>query len=80
MHKIPPSTLKRKIYSLKLEDIQSRGRLRSGQTQQTVNLSAQAFGGSNPSLPTDVEPKSLLTVTGFFYDQPDYLHIIHLSQ
>jgi hypothetical protein len=26
--------------------------LRSGQTQQTVNLSAQAFGGSNPPLPT----------------------------
>lgn len=30
----------------------SLGRLRSGQTQQTVNLSASAFGGSIPPLPT----------------------------
>ena len=28
------------------------GRYRSGQTGQTVNLLAYAFGGSNPSLPT----------------------------
>ena len=31
-------------------------RLRSGQTQQTVNLSAQAFGGSNPPLATSLRP------------------------
>ena len=29
-----------------------RGRYRSGQTGQTVNLLAYAFEGSNPSLPT----------------------------
>lgn len=30
------------------------GRLRSGQSHQTVNLAAYAFGGSNPPLPTAV--------------------------
>ena len=30
----------------------SVGRWRSGQSQQTVNLSAYAYGGSNPPLPT----------------------------
>ena len=31
------------------------GSYRSGQTGQTVNLLADAFGGSNPSLPTTNE-------------------------
>ena len=46
----------------------SLGRLRSGQTQQTVNLSADAFGGSNPSLPTDGQLKSLFLSTGIFFN------------
>ena len=29
------------------------GRWQSGQLHQTVNLAAEAYGGSNPSLPTD---------------------------
>ena len=31
------------------------GRWQSGQMHQTVNLAAEAFGGSNPSLPTKFE-------------------------
>ena len=31
------------------------GRWQSGQMHQTVNLAAEAFGGSNPSLPTKLE-------------------------
>lgn len=31
------------------------GSYRSGQTGQTVNLLAQAFAGSNPALPTEIE-------------------------
>ena len=30
------------------------GRWQSGQLHQTVNLAAEAYGGSNPSLPTDL--------------------------
>ena len=37
-----------------------RGRYRSGQTGQTVNLLAIAFLGSNPSLPTTTK------LNGFF--------------
>ena len=45
------------------------GRLRSGQTQQTVNLSASAFGGSNPSLPTLLE--SIAFPKGVFFKYID---------
>ena len=31
------------------------GKYQSGQMGQTVNLLAYAFGGSNPSLPTDFQ-------------------------
>ncbi len=33
-------------------EVSKRGRYRSGQTGQTVNLLGYPFGGSNPSLPT----------------------------
>ena len=36
------------------------GRCLSGQKEQTVNLPAYAFGGSNPSLPTDRECSSMV--------------------
>ena len=37
-----------------------RGRCPSGQREQTVNLPAYAFGGSNPSLPTIGECSSMV--------------------
>ena len=37
-----------------------RGRCPSGQREQTVNLPAYAFGGSNPSLPTVRECSSMV--------------------
>ena len=38
----------------------NRGRCPSGQREQTVNLPAYAFGGSNPSLPTVRECSSMV--------------------
>ena len=37
------------------------GKYQSGQMGQTVNLLAYAFGGSNPSLPTNVLKKGMQT-------------------
>ena len=40
--------------------IDNEGRCPSGQREQTVNLPAYAFGGSNPSLPTIGECSSMV--------------------
>ena len=42
----------------------SKGRFPSGQRDQTVNLTAYAFGGSNPPLPTNSENKSMASARG----------------
>ena len=53
------------------------GKYQSGQMGQTVNLLAYAFGGSNPSLPTEnqiVFERSCLIFCfyiGLFNDQPE---------
>ena len=51
------------------------GKYQSGQMGQTVNLLAYAFGGSNPSLPTEnqivIERSCLIFCfyIGLFYDE-----------
>ena len=53
------------------------GKYQSGQMGQTVNLLAYAFGGSNPSLPTEnqivIERSCLIFCfyIGLFNDQPE---------
>ena len=49
------------------------GRYRSGQTGQTVNLLALAFGGSNPSLPTIIKKESNMA------DENEYLHEVAIT-
>ena len=43
------------------------GRFQSGQMGQTVNLLANAFGGSNPSLPTGILIVLLAGVSPVFF-------------
>ena len=43
------------------------GKYQSGQMGQTVNLLAYAFGGSNPSLPTENQIVIIKRLSDFFY-------------
>ena len=53
------------------------GKYQSGQMGQTVNLLAYAFGGSNPSLPTQKKNVSSSTVTHSFLLSPPLFRAEH---
>ena len=46
------------------------GKYKSGQMEQTVNLLAYAFGGSNPSLPTPIKECVTVEDDTFFFCSP----------
>ena len=49
------------------------GKYQSGQMGQTVNLLAYAFGGSNPSLPTENQIVIVRSYLIFFFMSVDLL-------